>query len=36
MNTLVLIKQVPTEAKINVAAGKISEAGIKVDNFTRR
>ena len=30
MNTLVLIKQVPdTEAKINVAAGKISEAGIK-------
>ncbi|MBS0617452.1 MAG: electron transfer flavoprotein subunit beta/FixA family protein [Spirochaetes bacterium] len=30
MNTLVLIKQVPdTEAKINVAGGKISEAGIK-------
>jgi electron transfer flavoprotein beta subunit len=30
MNTLVLIKQVPdTEAKINVAAGKISDAGIK-------
>lgn len=30
MNTLVLIKQVPdTEAKINVNAGKISDAGIK-------
>lgn len=30
MNTLVLIKQVPdTEAKINVSAGKISDAGIK-------
>lgn len=30
MNILVLIKQVPdTEAKINVAGGKISEAGIK-------
>lgn len=30
MNILVLIKQVPdTEAKINVAGGKVSEAGIK-------